>query len=144
MKCALELQTTAVRRAEEIRQAELNIAQQKENEIKEFTIKFCERVGTLLEEKAYAGRIPEVDFYIKHWYSEELRGREMLPTHKDYADKRLSFNPTGKKLDLKIMASWFKPYCFTVSYKEESVWQYGLGGRRVYHVYIKPNPDCLS
>ena len=145
MKCALELQATATKRAEEIRQNEMEKARQKEAEIKKNTIQFCEKLGEQLEREANAGKVPEVDFYMEfHWYSGDFRGRQMFPTRKDYADKRVSFNPTGEELDLKIMADWFKPYCFTVNYKKESVWEYGWGCHKAYHVYIKPAPECLN
>ena len=143
MKCALELHTIAAAKIEEKRRREAEVEAERQVEIFNQTIEYCEQIGRKLEEKANAGYTPEVQFLFDYDYYNPNQGYAMEKDSKRlYADKRATHSRIGKKFDLDVMAKWFDRYCFTLRHHTTGAWSYGSGCTRVYSVIIEPNPEC--
>lgn len=138
MKCALELQMIATVKAEENRRAEAEAEKRKAMILQEKTIAECERIGMILEELAEKGKSPIYRFYVDRYW------RVLKETYKDYADGRLSYNPTSLEIDINTMKKWFKQYCFDVEIKNFRFYQYWLGINSGGEIIIRPSAECLK
>ena len=138
MKCALELQVIATVKAEENRRAEIEAETRKAIAIQKETIAECERIGVILEELAEKGKSPIYRFYVDRYW------QVLKETYKDYADHRLSYNPTSLEIDINTMKKWFKQYCFDVEIKNFRFYQYWFGVRSGGEIIIRPSAECLK
>lgn len=110
------------------------IAIAKENELnlkeeqKSNSIKFCEKIGKILEDLAKHGHYPTTSVILQeHWNRKGYY--EQKPTTKEYSDERTSYNAIGEMIDkdLDIIDIWFRQYNFKIETREVFIWQYGSG-----------------
>ena len=138
MKCAMELTAIAMVRAKEIAEEEALRKQKELEEQRKYTHAFCQQLGTELEELANKGKKLAVSFKCSSWY------RPLRTTHRDYADRRESYNLEGCILDIEYLKQWFENYCFEVKMQPIYYWMYGYGECKGYDVVIVPKPQCLE
>lgn len=137
MRCAMELQMTAVVRAEEKARAEAVQKQIAKQKLVAKTIQFCEELGKELEKMADNGYQPMTSFVLSDW------GRRMVETRCDYVDARLSYRQK-EEVDLDTVKKWFAQYCFKVTEHKMYGWVYGAGECSLWRVTIKPDAECLK
>lgn len=136
MRCSMDLMTTAMVVQEEQRVAKQIAEEKHQIEVMEKTVKWCEEVGKILEEKAEKGFSPRHTFVM--WGADE-----MIATYDDYADRRKSYKYSGNELNLGVIKEWFKQYCFTLDIQEIEFWKYFYGKVRGLSITIEPDPICL-
>lgn len=137
MRCAMELQMTAMVKAEERARAEAARKMKAAAIIKAATIRKCEELGAQLEALADSGYRPYTSFYLT-W------NRVLETTNKDYADHRLSYNVTSEEINLSVMREWFAQWCFKVTEHETYGWIYGAGEVPILRISIEPDAQCLK
>lgn len=138
MKCALELMATASVKAEENAKKEAERIAREKAARRAYTIKYCEKLGELLEEKANRGERLTTSFCC----SEDAI--PLTHSYSQYSDHRKSYYFDGESLDLDFVAEWFDTYCFKVTIEHIRYWRYGFGVQRGYEVNIIPNPECID
>ena len=108
-------------------------------EQKSTSIKFCEKIGKILENLANHGQYPTTSVILQqHWSRKGYY--EQKPTTREYSDERTSYNPVGEMIDsdLNIIIGWFKQYEFKVELHEAYIWQYGCGQSKALELIIRP------
>ena len=137
MRCAMELQMTAMAKAEQKAREEAARKAKEAAIIEAATFKKCEELGATLEALAEAGQNPVVNFRMR-W------GRVLGTTNQEYVDHRLSYFPTRTEISLDVMRAWFAQWCFKVEVRETYGWIYGAGEVSMDIVTIRPDAECLK